>query len=77
MWQAWVYKVATDFSLVQFSGKRFQKAYGQTTGLVLPLSGSYVSIVIRELVVDAVEDFAKARLVRDGVAHLFQIVLVG
>lgn len=26
MWQAWVYKVATDFSLVQFSEKRFQKS---------------------------------------------------
>lgn len=26
MWQVWGYKVATDFSLVQFSRKRFLKS---------------------------------------------------
>lgn len=73
MWQAWVYKVATDFSLVQFSGKRMSKQLGS----FWPCRAHTFLFVIRELVVDAVEDFAKARLVRDGVAHLFQIVLVG
>lgn len=73
MWQAWVYKVATDFSLVQFSGKRMSKQLGS----FWPCRTDTLLFAIYELVVDAVKDFAKACLVRNGVSHIFQIVLVG
>lgn len=73
MWQAWVYKVATDFSLVQFSGKRMSKQLGS----FWPCRADTLLFAIYELVVDAVKDFAEACLVRNGVAHIFQIVLVG
>ena len=58
--------------------KAFSEKYmGKQLGSFCPCRAHTFLFVIRELVVDAVEYFAKARLVRDGVAHLFQIVLVG
>lgn len=54
-----------------------EKHMGKQLGSFCPCRADTLLFAIYELVVDVVKDFAEACLVRNGVAHLFQIVLVG